>query len=114
MNMRTSLGLVLSFIAGLTCGAIGNESQAAAVNGVGSAVVGPAYDGTHATVSQMRYLPTGEVSATASALAIARNPSTPAMTTYTYYADTAFDLSGTTKAGGWLEAGKTGMVKVAP
>ena len=67
-------------------------------------VTAPAYDGTHAAIAQLRYLPTGEISAKASPLAIARNATSPAMTTYTYYADTATDLSGTTKAGGWLEA----------
>ena len=67
-------------------------------------VQGPQYDGSHNAITQMHYLPTGEVSAKASALAIARNPSSPAMTAYTYYGDTATDLSNTTKAGGWLEA----------
>ncbi|HZS13237.1 MAG TPA: DNRLRE domain-containing protein [Candidatus Dormibacteraeota bacterium] len=67
-------------------------------------IQGPAYDGTNAALTQYRYLSTGELSAKASPLAIERNANTPAMTTYTYYADTATDLSGTTKAGGWLEA----------
>jgi len=65
---------------------------------------GPVYDGTNHAITRFVYLPTGEVSSKASPLAVARNGTSPATTTYTYYADTDKDLSATTSAGGWLKA----------